>query len=225
MTIENTFRPPSSADIPGELPPDDSVETTWQTGQNLAFTDQTTLDAIAGCLGYPRANSWAEAHIAADGLSEGYPQVAAAYRKLGNWLANTDRHEVEEAYTVLFDLKPQCTLDIGHHVYGEAYQRGALLAGLVHELGHMGIDMGDELPDYLPTVLRLVGRLPDTEERQIFIDRILAVGVGRMKKALVDTKTAWAEAVCALADLYVAPPEELDDSLHKRIRLKVLNNA
>ena len=191
----------------------------------MTFTDQTTLDAIAGCLGYPHEGSAANARLAAKGLEGHYPGVAAKYRRLARWIADTDPHFVEEAYTVLFDLKPQCTLDIGHHVYGEAYQRGALLAGLVHELNERGIDMGDELPDYLPTVLRLVGRLPDIEEREIFIDRILAVGIGRMKKALADTKTPWAEALCALADVYVAPPEELDDSLHKRIRLEVLNNA
>ena len=190
-----------------------------------SFTDQTTLDAIAESFSFPHPRSAEHARIAAAGLTDGYPEVAAVYGRLADWIEGTDPHRVEEAYTNLFDLKPQCTLDIGHHVYGEAYQRGALLAGLVQELNLMGISMRDELPDYLPTVLRLVGRLPETEERQIFIDRILAVAIGRMKKVLDEVNNAWAEALCALAEVYVAPPEELDDSLHKRIRLEVLNNA
>ena len=87
------------------------------------------------------------------------------------------------------------------------------------------VDLRDELPDYLPTVLRLVGRLDDTPEREMFLSRVVGVGVGRMKKALVKIDTPWARAVSSLADVYVAPAEELDDTLHKRIRLQVLNNA
>ncbi len=191
----------------------------------MTCTDTVTLDAIADCLRYPHSQSARQAQVAARGLAADHPQVAQAYRELADWIDNTHPDQVEEAYTVLFDLKPQCTLDLGHHVYGEAYQRGALLAGLVHELNHLGIDMRDELPDYLPTVLQMVGRLPDTEERQIFIDRILAVAIGRMKKVLGETKTPFAQALCALADVYIAPVEERDDSLHNRIRLEVLNNA
>ncbi len=191
----------------------------------MTLCDQTTLDAIAGSFCFPHPESAAEARLAATGLYEEFPDVAARFNSLADWLEQTDPHAVEEAYTTLFDLKPQCTLDIGHHVYGEAYQRGALLAGLVHELNLRGIDMANELPDYLPTVLRLVGRLPDTEEREIFIEQILGIGIARMKKVLEGTKTAWAQALCALTKVYVAPPEEVDDSLHKRIRLEVLNNA
>ncbi len=191
----------------------------------MTCTDRLTLDALADCLRYPHERSAEQAQVAARGLAADYPGVAQSYRELADWIESTPSEQVEEAYTVLFDLKPQCTLDLGHHLYGEAYQRGALLAGLVHELNHLGIDMRDELPDYLPTVLQLVGRLPGTEERQIFIDRILAVAIGRMKKVLDETNTPFAQALCALADVYVAPAEERDDSLHNRIRLEVLNNA
>ena len=39
-----------------------------------------------------------------------------------------------------------------------------------------------------------------------------------MKKELKRVKLPWAKAVCSLADVYVAPAEELDDSLQQRIR-------
>ena len=74
-------------------------------------------------------------------------------------------------------------------------------------------------------LFRSVGRLDDTPEREMFLSRVVGVGVGRMKKALVKIDTPWARAVSSLADVYVAPAEELDDTLHKRIRLQVLNNA
>ena len=190
-----------------------------------SFADADTLDAIASCLGYPHPDSATDARRAAAGWGDAYPQVAEHFIALAEWLEETDPLAVEDAYTNLFDLKPACTLDLGHHVFGEAYQRGALLAGLVAEHREHKVDMRNELPDYLPTVLRLVGRLEDTPEREMFLSRVLGVGVGRMKKALVKIDTPWARAVSSLADVYIAPAEELDETLHQRIRLQVLNNA
>lgn len=190
-----------------------------------SFVDPNTLDAIASCLCYPHPDSAKDARRAAAGWGDSYPQVAEHFTLLAEWLEATDPLAIEEAYTNLFDLKPACTLDIGHHVFGEAYQRGALLAGLVAEHREHGVDLRDELPDYLPTVLRLVGRLADTPEREMFLSRVVGVAVGRMKKALVKIETPWARAVSSLADVYIAPAEELDDTLHKRIRLEVLNGA
>ncbi len=193
-------------------------------GDKIA-TDVCTLDATASCLGYPHSESASDAHKAAVGWSGSYPQVARAFAGLAEWLEKSEKLTIDETYTTLFDLKPACTLDIGHHVYGEAYQRGALLSGLVAEHREHGIDLNDELPDYLPTVLRLLGRLPDTPERTLFMERIIGVAVGRMKKQLIQIDTPWAHAVSSLADVYIAPAEELDDTLHKRIRLEVLNRA
>ncbi len=192
---------------------------------DMIATDVCTLDATASCLAYPHPESANHARKAAAGWSANYPQVASAFIKLAEWLDETDKLVIEEAYTNLFDLKPACTLDIGHHVFGEAYQRGALLAGLIGEHREYGVDLNDELPDYLPTVLRLLGRLPNTPERALFMKRIIGVAVGRMKKELIRIDTPWAHAVSSLADVYIAPAEELDDSLHKRIRLEVLNRA
>jgi len=191
----------------------------------MSLTDRQTLDAIASSLSFPHGGSAKDAQLAAEQLLDDYPASAQAFGELARWLAETEPFELDELYTKLFDLDPTCTLDIGHHVYGEAYQRGALLAGLTEELRKYGISLTNELPDYLPTVLRLVGRLPDTEERRVFIDRILAVAVAKMNKVLRRVETPWARAISSLADIYVAPPEEVDDSLKKRIRLEVLAGA
>ncbi len=191
----------------------------------MSLTERETLDAIADSLMFPHASSAARARQAAERLVDDYPTVAQAFSELATWLDETDRFKAEENYTILFDLEPACTLDIGHHIYGEAYQRGSLLAGLTAECREHGVSLADELPDFLPTVLRLVGRLPDSEERRVFIDRILSIAVGKMNKALRRWSGPWAQAVSSLADVYVAPPEELDDSLAKRIRLEVLAGA
>ncbi|HEY6893609.1 MAG TPA: molecular chaperone TorD family protein [Rhodanobacteraceae bacterium] len=66
--------------------------------------------------------------------------------------------EVQEQYVDAFDLDPTCSLDVGWHLFGEAPERGRFLAMLRDELARAGVPEGDDLPDHLPTVLRLIGR-------------------------------------------------------------------
>ncbi|RMH41511.1 MAG: hypothetical protein D6689_10910 [Deltaproteobacteria bacterium] len=160
------------------------------------------LDAIAAALEYPHAGSERAARAAADALRGVDDEVAAAFAALADWLRDTPRAEQEELYTRLFDLRPACTLHVGYHVWGDAYQRGELLAGLVGELRRANIDPGRELPDFLPNVLRLWGRIDVDDDARLFHDRVLAVGVGRMAAELRRVTTPWAVAVASLSRLF-----------------------
>lgn len=73
--------------------------------------------------------------------------------------------DLEEAYTRTFDLNPSCTLEIGWHLFGETYKRGSFLANLREALRTHGVEEGNALPDFLPSLLRLLPRLApeDTE--------------------------------------------------------------
>jgi nitrate reductase delta subunit len=66
---------------------------------------------------------------------------------------------LQELYVDTFDLDPSCTLDLGWHVYGETYERGAFLARLRADLRKVGIAESQELPDHLPTIIVLLDRL------------------------------------------------------------------
>lgn len=179
------------------------------------------LDPIAASFEYPDDASPGAARDAAAALAEVDPAASVAFGALARWLDETPRTEAEERYTTLFDLQPQCTLHVGYHVYGEAYQRGALLAGLVGELRRAGIDPGTELPDFFPTVLRLLGRVPDDEDRELFFDRVVRVALSRMRKELGAVSTPWASALAAVADMFEAavPAERsLDDLIRQEAR-------
>lgn len=163
------------------------------------------LDPIASSFEYPSENNQRAAREAAAALVDRDPAASVAFGTLARWLQDTPRTEAEERYTALFDLQPSCTLHVGYHVYGEAYQRGALLAGLVGEMRRAGVDLGTELPDFLPTVLRMLSRVPDDEDRQLFIDRIVRVALAQIRRELCAIKTPWAAALTVLADLFEAP--------------------
>lgn len=81
--------------------------------------------------------------------------------------------ELEETYTRVFDLNPSATLEIGWHLFGETYKRGSLLANLREANRTHGVDEGNSLPDFLPTLLRLLPRLEAESGRGLVADCIL----------------------------------------------------
>lgn len=74
--------------------------------------------------------------------------------------------ELEELYTRTFDINPLTSLEIGWHLYGEAYERGAFLVRMRELLRSKGIKESSELPDHLTHVLRLIARLQREEAEQ-----------------------------------------------------------
>ncbi len=70
---------------------------------------------------------------------------------------------LEESFIRLFDMNPDCALDIGWHLFGEDYARGEFLVKLKASHRQYGIVERFELPDHLPLVLRLVAEMTESE--------------------------------------------------------------
>jgi len=66
----------------------------------------------------------------------------------------------QELFVQSFDLNPASTLEIGWHVFGEQYERGAFMVELRGQLRKAGIAEMGELPDHLLHVLPLLARMP-----------------------------------------------------------------
>jgi nitrate reductase assembly molybdenum cofactor insertion protein NarJ len=81
--------------------------------------------------------------------------------------------EVQEIFTRSFDVQSITTLGVGYVMFGDDYKRGEVLVNLNRELRDVGIDCGTELPDHLPTVLRLIARWEDRELAEEFVREIL----------------------------------------------------
>ena len=77
--------------------------------------------------------------------------------------------ELQELYTRTFDLSPVCALEVGYHLFGEDYKRGEFLARLRETENPYELGQEQQLPDYLPVVLRLLGQMEDAEERAAMI--------------------------------------------------------
>jgi len=126
---------------------------------------QSVYDLLAG------SHVVAAAHIA---------EFARLLPTEGRPLAQEALDEVQEIFTRSFDVQAITTLGIGYLMFGDDYKRGELLVNLRREQAKVGVDCGNELPDHLPNVLRLLARWEDLALRSEFVEWILYPAVERM---------------------------------------------
>lgn len=128
-------------------------------------------DLLARCLEYPGPD------LAAAAAAAGVDEFAA-------WVAAVAPGAAEELYVRTFDLQAPCCLEVGWHLFGETYKRGAFLVRL--RLAHRahGLTEGTELPDHLANVLRLLGRLGPEEEPESLAGEAILPAIARMQAVL-----------------------------------------
>ena len=87
--------------------------------------------------------------------------------------------ELEELYTRTFDINPVSSLEVGWHLHGETYERGAFLVQMRDILRQCSIEESSELPDHLTHTLLVVGRM-EKEEGSAFISSRLLKAIDKM---------------------------------------------
>ncbi|MFB3819175.1 MAG: nitrate reductase molybdenum cofactor assembly chaperone [Candidatus Methylomirabilales bacterium] len=91
------------------------------------------------------------------------PEAAAPLGRFADAMAALSPEAQQEQFTATFDLNPACALEVGWHLFGENYERGAFLVKMRRLLTRFGVPDGGELPDHLGAVLTLLGRMPADE--------------------------------------------------------------
>ena len=165
-----------------------------------------SFSALADLLAYPEegyASRLAHA-LAVLERDEAAAPVMEPGSALRAWAASVSDEDAQELYTRTFDLSPVATLDLGWHVFGESYKRGALLVGLRGELREHGIDAGTELPDHLPLVLRLLAVMPHGEDREALRKGIVGPAMRSIAVAFHGSNHPFAPLLRAAAEC-VAP--------------------
>lgn len=111
-----------------------------------------------------------------------------AILKLLDHLADTPLTELQAAYVKTFDMTPEHSLHLTHHLFGDDNDknRGPALIDLGELYKDYGVKvMTNELPDYLPLVLEFVAMLDDNEARAFLSDanKVLTVLAKNLDKA------------------------------------------
>lgn len=111
-----------------------------------------------------------------------------AILKLLDHMADTPLTDLQAAYVKTFDLTPEHSLHLTHHLFGDDNDknRGPALIDLGELYKDYGVKvMTNELPDYLPLVLEFVAFLEEDEATAFLSDanKVLTVLTKNLNKA------------------------------------------
>jgi nitrate reductase delta subunit len=148
-------------------------------------------DRLAVLLNYPDEGDFAaELGDCIAALEPSHPAAAEQLTPLRDRVRDMTLEEVQEMYTRTFDINPVCSLEVGWHIYGEDYARGALLVKMREQLREMNLPESVELPDHLTHVLALLGRL-DGEAGDDFAGRYVLPALEKMIAGLQSPETPY----------------------------------
>jgi nitrate reductase molybdenum cofactor assembly chaperone len=88
--------------------------------------------------------------------------------------------EIQELYTGTFDMRPDRTLNLSCHIFGEDVRRNLLMAELKKRMEARRMVVESELPDHLSLVLELEAREESDEEAQTLIADFLVPAVSHL---------------------------------------------
>lgn len=126
------------------------------------------------------------------------------------FLRSVDLIDLQGEYVQTFDLTPDHSLHLTHHLCGDDRNRGPALVELSELYRQHGLSLPErELPDYLPLVLEFLHTLPEAEARDFLSQagRVLLRLAANLEKA----GSPWQSPIRILAGLSGASGDTCDD--------------
>jgi len=108
-----------------------------------------------------------------------------SYEELAGRLRYPEDPAGQELYIQTFEFNPACTLEVGWHLFGENYERGAFLVSMREQLRRHGIPESGELPDHLCHLLTLLARLEPAEAERL-AGEFLLPALAKLRAGLKD---------------------------------------
>lgn len=158
---------------------------------------QSACAALAALMVYPdhEYGRHVTAGLAAVGLAD--PAAAEPLAAFAEWVGPAPTTLLQEQFIHTFDFNPACALEVGWHLYGENYERGAFLIRIRQDLREHGIPETSELPDHLTHLLALVARFDPSRARALVADA-LAPAIRKMRNALEGGESPFNDLLASL---------------------------
>lgn len=171
------------------------------------MTGMTTssYDALSRALTYPDAAYAAFAQSLPGALTDTDKEARQALESFASGVQGLSLTEFQELFTRTFDLSPACSLEVGWHLYGEDYARGAFMVSMREQLRRFSVAENGELPDHLTHVLLLVAAM-DANERAKFIATYVLPSVRKMVSAMADTDNPYKGVITAVEGVLKSAP-------------------
>ena len=144
----------------------------------------TLYDLFADLLQYPTLATSLNAGHCYERLQHFQPDVASLLESFYQATEQRSLEQMQELYTVTFDMQPVCYPYLGYQLFGESYKRGAFMAQLNEAYHTIGYSAVQELPDHVAVVLRYLG-LDSTNRQNDFCQALINEGlIPAMEKML-----------------------------------------
>jgi len=150
------------------------------------YNDQIgPYELLANLFVYPGLQYANDVQLIQSKLENSYPDEAMALAPFSTFVSQATLDQLEELFTRSFEVQAVTTLDLGYLMFGDDYKRAELLVNLNREHAKVNNDCGDELPDHLPNVLRL---MPKLDDKSLLNDLVSLVIAPALKKIINDFK-------------------------------------
>jgi len=176
-------------------------------------------DLFADLLDYPTLATSLNAGHCYQRLHQSQPDAAAFLESFYYTTENRTLEQMQELYTITFDMQPVCYPYIGYQLFGESYKRGAFMAQLNEAYHVSGYSGGTELPDHVSVVLRFLAQ--DTARRDEEFGRaLLSEGVIPALKKMVEAlgrqvENPYSSVISALLLVFTNTPEKQKEGQHE----------
>lgn len=146
-------------------------------------------------------------------LKEEQPQAAAALTGFQGVLETAGIARFQELYIQTFDFRADCSLYVGHYLFGESGRRGLFLAELTGRYRERQLPATSDMPDHMSCLLRYLAALEPGEESSELIQGCLIPAISRITAANAITRSPYRVVLEALLALL-----QQEDSGHPELR-------
>lgn len=156
----------------------------------------TLFDDLAALAVFPRFALAPHARACAAEWRTACPDAAAAMERFAVTIDGFSLPALQEEYTAAFDFDPACALELGWHLYGDAFERGAFLVEIRDALTRAGVAESDGLPDHIAHILPLLAR-EEADCAQAHA-AMVAPAIARVRESLQKRQSPYLDLIAAI---------------------------
>lgn len=146
---------------------------------------------LAGLFDYPDQKTDDLIRLTSDILYANYPAATNIFLQFQQTILGMDLHNREEYFINTFEVEALISMDLGYILFGEDYKRGNFLAMMQQEQISADNDLGSELADHLPNVMRLLPLMSEQEVAEELAYSIILPAIREILKKFENTDNVY----------------------------------
>lgn len=146
---------------------------------------------LAGLFDYPDQKTDDLIRLTNDLLHANNPAATTTFLQFQQTILGMDLHSREEYFINTFEVEALISMDLGYILFGEDYKRGNFLAMMQQEQISADNDLGSELADHLPNVMRLLPLMSEQEVAEELAYSIILPAIREILKKFENTDNVY----------------------------------